>query len=86
MVDAAQNVYNWAWDLAAFVATFGLIQDGDLVTEVLSIGCTGGLAVPDTGLNTHSKSTHRSLVPCCFFHGNVTLPDCWQPYFSRFCD
>lgn len=54
LVDAAQNVFNWGWDLAAFVASFGLIQDGDIVTEVLSIGCTGGLSVPDTGLNTHS--------------------------------
>lgn len=54
MVDAAQNVYNWKYDLASFVATFGIIQDGNILTQVLSIGCFGGLSVPDTGLNTHS--------------------------------
>ena len=55
LVDAAQNVFNWQWNLAAFVAAFGIIQDGDPVTEMLSIGCTGGLTVPNTGLNTHNK-------------------------------
>lgn len=71
MVDAAQNVYNWHYDLASFVATFGLIQDGDLLTETLSIGCTGGLPVPNTGLNTHSMSCRLSapfLRFTCFGH------------------
>ncbi|KAH9825695.1 heme-thiolate peroxidase aromatic peroxygenase like protein [Teratosphaeria destructans] len=55
MVDAAQNVYNWEWDLAAFVATTGVVQDGDPVTGDMSIGCTGGLSTSDTGLQTHNK-------------------------------
>ncbi|KAF2766508.1 Cloroperoxidase [Teratosphaeria nubilosa] len=55
MVDAAQNVYNWEWDLASFVATTGVVQNGDPVTGHMSIGCTGGLSVSDTGLPTHNK-------------------------------
>lgn len=55
MVDAAQNVYNWRWDLAAFVATTGVVQDGDPLTGIMSIGCTGGLSTSNTGLQTHNK-------------------------------
>lgn len=55
MVDAAQNVFNWAYDLATFVATFGIVQDGDPLTETLSIGCAPSLADVDTGLDTHNK-------------------------------
>jgi len=65
MVDAAQNVFNWNWDLASFVATFGIIQDGDILTETLSLGCRGGLPAPNTGLNTHSEldsSRQRPIV------------------------
>lgn len=55
MVDMAQNVFNWGYDLANFVATFGIVMDGDPLTGQLSIGCTGGMPVPNTGLNTHNK-------------------------------
>lgn len=55
LVDMAQNVFNWGWDLATFVATFGIVMDGDPLTTQLSIGCTGGMPVPNTGLNTHDK-------------------------------
>lgn len=55
MVDAAQNVFNWAYDLASFVATFGLVQDGDILTQTLSIGCQPSLSTSNTGLNTHNK-------------------------------
>lgn len=55
MVDMAQNVFNWGWDLAVFVATFGIVMDGDPLTSQLSIGCTGGQPVSNTGLNTHNK-------------------------------
>lgn len=55
MVDAAQNVYNWKYDLATFVATVGVVQDGDPLTQQMSIGCKGGLAKSDTGLQTHNK-------------------------------
>lgn len=55
MVDAAQNVYNWAYDLASFVATFGIVQDGNPLTQTLSIGCQPSLSQSNTGLNTHNK-------------------------------
>lgn len=55
MVDAAQNVYNWKWDLAAFVATTGVVQDGDPLTGLMSIGCTGGLSTSNTGLQSHNR-------------------------------
>lgn len=55
MVDAAQNVFNWHFDLASFVATFGIVQDGDPLTQTLSIGCAPGLANANTGLDTHNK-------------------------------
>lgn len=44
-----------SWDLATFVATFGIVMDGDPATGSLSIGCQGGQPVPNTGLNTHDK-------------------------------
>ncbi|KAI7469716.1 Cloroperoxidase [Hortaea werneckii] len=55
MVDAAQNVYNWKYDLATFVATVGVAQDGDPLTQTMSIGCAGGLPKSGTGLQTHNK-------------------------------
>lgn len=48
-------VYNWRHDLASFVATTGVVQDGDILTGIMSIGCTGGLSTSNTGLQTHNK-------------------------------
>ncbi|KAF1960406.1 Cloroperoxidase [Byssothecium circinans] len=40
LVDAVQNVYNMAYDLANFLAVFSIyIADGDWITRKLSIGC-----------------------------------------------
>lgn len=91
MVDMAQNVFNWGWDLAVFVATFGIVMDGDPLTSQLSIGCTGGQPVPNTGLNTHNKfETDGSIARNDYYlsptgdayNVNATLFE----YMTKFCD
>jgi len=68
LVDFAQNVFNWGWDLATFVATFGIVMDGDPLTSQLSIGCDGGMQVPNTGLNAHNKfETDSSMTRNDFY-------------------
>ncbi|KAI5198107.1 hypothetical protein E4T38_07712 [Aureobasidium subglaciale] len=68
LVDFAQNVFNWGWDLATFVATFGIVMDGDPFTSQLSIGCGGGMQIPNTGLNAHNKfETDSSMTRNDYF-------------------
>jgi hypothetical protein len=63
LVDAQQNVYNVGYDLANLLAFLGLVEDGDLVTQKLSIGCDATnrtsydvtLTGSEPGLDGHDK-------------------------------
>jgi len=64
LVDAIQNVYNVGYDLANFLAAFGIyVADGDPVTRKLSIGCDAttrtswnpAITGSEPGLNGHNK-------------------------------
>ncbi|KAI9641942.1 hypothetical protein NHQ30_009811 [Ciborinia camelliae] len=68
LVDAQQNLYNVGYDLANLLAFFGVSNDGDMMTQKLSIGCDATsrtssqlplLPLPLTGsepgLNGHNK-------------------------------
>jgi hypothetical protein len=63
LVDAQQNVYNVGHDLATLLATLGILADGDILTEKLSIGCDatsrtatlGGALGKQPGLAGHNK-------------------------------
>ncbi|MCJ1387504.1 hypothetical protein MMC18_000347 [Xylographa bjoerkii] len=63
LVDAQQNLYNVAYNLAVTLATLGVGLDGDVITEKLSIGCdatsrtsaTGDLLGDELGLDGHNK-------------------------------
>lgn len=62
-MDAQQNVYNLDYGAAALFASVGVSEDGDTVTEKLSIGCDAtsrtspggtGLLGPEGGINLHN--------------------------------
>jgi hypothetical protein len=72
LVDMAQNVFNWGYDLAVFVATFGIVMDGNPLTSQLSIGCQGGSAVANTGLNAHNKFETDSSMTRNDFYTSAT--------------
>ncbi|KAF2745595.1 Cloroperoxidase [Sporormia fimetaria CBS 119925] len=64
LVDAIQNVYNVGYDLANFLAAFGIyVADGDPITRKLSIGCDATsrtswnpvITGSEPGLNGHNK-------------------------------
>ncbi|KAL8792072.1 MAG: hypothetical protein Q9195_005327 [Heterodermia aff. obscurata] len=64
LLDAQQNVFNLGYDAALLFASFGISEDGDTVTEKLSIGCDAtsrtspggtGLLGPEAGLNAHNR-------------------------------
>lgn len=64
LTDAIQNVYNVGYDLANFLAAYGIIvADGDPVTRKLSIGCDAttrtswnpAVTGSEPGLNGHNK-------------------------------
>lgn len=63
LVDAQQNVFNVGYDLAVLLATLGVEEDGDIVTQKLSIGCDATsrtsinplLTGAEGGLNSHNK-------------------------------
>ncbi|CAI6335538.1 unnamed protein product [Periconia digitata] len=62
LVDAQQNVYNVGYDLAVLLAVFAIQQDGDFITERLSIGCDATSRTSsllsigrEPGLNGHNK-------------------------------
>ncbi|KXT07553.1 hypothetical protein AC578_10251 [Pseudocercospora eumusae] len=59
LVDAQQNVYNVGYDLANLLATLGLVMDGDIVTEKLSIGCD---ATGRTSFNRALTGSEPGLV------------------------
>ncbi|KAL5120484.1 hypothetical protein ACEQ8H_001502 [Pleosporales sp. CAS-2024a] len=78
LVDAQQNVYNVGYDLAVLLAVLGIVADGDVVTEKLSIGCdaTSRTAlVPllgrQPGLDGHNKfEGDTSLTRTDYFLNN----------------
>ncbi|SMR45458.1 unnamed protein product [Zymoseptoria tritici ST99CH_3D1] len=91
MVDFAQNVFNWRYDLAAFVATFGIVQDGNVLTGELSIGCNGGQQVPNTGLNTHDKFEADSSITRTDYYlspngDNYSVNETLFNYWNDFCN
>jgi hypothetical protein len=66
--DDPRLTHSQGWDLATFVATFGIVMDGDPLTSQLSIGCDGGMQVPNTGLNAHNKfETDSSMTRNDFY-------------------
>lgn len=78
LVDAQQNVYNVGWDLAVLLATLGIVADGDVVTQKLSIGCDATsrtallpLLGNQPGLNGHNKfEGDTSLTRTDYFLNN----------------
>ena len=84
-MDAQQNVYNLNYDCAVLFASQGIVDDGDIVTEKLSIGCDAtsrtspggtGLLGPEGGLNYHNVSPsptyNRTLYPKSSLHTKLT--------------
>ena len=79
-MDTQQNVYNVGYDLAVFLAAFSIAQDGDLITQKLSIGCeatsrTAPLGTTilgeEGGLNKHNTfEGDTSLTRNDFFLAN----------------
>ncbi|PVH95635.1 Cloroperoxidase [Periconia macrospinosa] len=77
LLDAQQNVYNVGYDLALVLAVLGVAQDGDIVTEKLSIGCdatsrTSAIGLGrEPGLNGHNKfESDASSTRNDYFLGN----------------
>jgi hypothetical protein len=81
LLDAQQNLWNVGYDLATVLAVIGVVQNGDIVTGKLSIGCDatsrtaalGGLNLlgREPGLNSHSRfEADASLTRNDFYTNN----------------
>jgi hypothetical protein len=64
-MDAQQNIWNMGYDLSLILTVIGVVQDGDILTGKLSIGCDAtsrtaalgllGILGRQPGLNSHSR-------------------------------
>jgi hypothetical protein len=80
LMDAQQNLYNMGYDLATVLTALAVVQDGDIITGKVSIGCDatsrtaalGSLNLGrQPGLNGHSRfEADASLTRNDYFLGN----------------